>query len=175
MTGTNAHGQAQHARPAGDPRAATWFDRGLAAGAAVMLAAVLAALARGIDEWDRVPGVVWLHLGTIMVGLALTPVMLLRRRGDRWHRLLGWVWCAALFLTALVSLFVKTIDPGHFSWIHLLSVWTMIQVPVIVLAARRHDWRRHRGAVRGMVAGALLIAGFFTFPFGRLLGHWLLG
>jgi hypothetical protein len=23
--------------------------------------------------------------------------------------------------------------------------------------------------------GALLIAGFFTFPFGRLLGTWLLG
>jgi hypothetical protein len=24
-----------------------------------------------------------------------------------------------------------------------------------------------------MVLGALLIAGFFTFPFNRLLGHWL--
>ena len=27
--------------------------------------------------------------------------------------------------------------------------------------------------VRGLVIGALLIAGFFTFPFNRLLGSWL--
>ena len=31
----------------------------------------------------------------------------------------------------------------------------------------------HRGSVRGMVTGALLVAGFFTFPFDRMLGHWL--
>ena len=42
-------------------------------------------------------------------------------------------------------------------------------------AARRHDIARHRKIVRGMVTGALLIAGFFTFPFHRLLGQWLLG
>jgi len=29
--------------------------------------------------------------------------------------------------------------------------------------------------VRGLIIGALLIAGFFTFPFHRLLGHWLFG
>jgi uncharacterized membrane protein len=29
--------------------------------------------------------------------------------------------------------------------------------------------------VRGMVTGALLVAGFFTFPFGRMLGAWLFG
>jgi uncharacterized membrane protein len=33
--------------------------------------------------------------------------------------------------------------------------------------------KRHRRSVRAMVTGALLIAGFFTFPFNRLLGHWL--
>ena len=54
-------------------------------------------------------------------------------------------------------------------------MWTLLQVPVIVLAARRHDVARHRSAVRGMVLGALLIAGFFTFPFNRLLGQWLFG
>jgi uncharacterized membrane protein len=30
-------------------------------------------------------------------------------------------------------------------------------------------------AARGMVLGALLVAGFFTFPFGRLMGRWLFG
>ena len=42
-------------------------------------------------------------------------------------------------------------------------------------AARRHQHARHRAVVRSMVAGALLIAGFFTFPLDRLMGHWLFG
>jgi uncharacterized membrane protein len=45
----------------------------------------------------------------------------------------------------------------------------------MIWAARTHRYAAHRRAVRGMVTGALLIAGFFTFPFGRLLGHWLFG
>ena len=157
------------------PLAPDWLDKALAAGAAVMLAAVLVALARGRANWAEVPAVVWAHLATIVTALALTPVMLLRPRGDRAHRMLGWIWAAAMFLTALDSLFVRLINRGGFSVIHVLSLWTMLQVPLIVLRARQHDWKRHRRAVRGMVIGALLIAGFFTFPFGRMLGRWLLG
>ena len=59
--------------------------------------------------------------------------------------------------------------------IHILSAWVLVQVPLIIWSARRHDVRRHRRAVRGMVIGALLVAGFFTFPFGRMLGQWLAG
>ena len=151
------------------------FDRVLAYGAVAILAAMIAAIVRGRAEWGAIPTLVWPHLATIATALALTPVMLLRRRGDRLHRRLGWIWAVAMFLTAFDSLFIRLINRGGFSIIHILSVWTLIQVPVIVLAARRHDIARHRSAVRGMVLGALLIAGFFTFPFDRLLGHWLFG
>lgn len=151
------------------------YERFLAWGAVVLLAFVLAAIARGAPEWSRVPAIVWLHLVTIMVALALTPIILLRRRGDRQHRRFGRWWAGALFLTAFLSLFVQTSHPGHFSFIHLLSLFTLVQVPVIVWSARTHQVERHRRSVRAMVTGALLIAGFFTFPFNRLLGHWLLG
>lgn len=151
------------------------LDKALAAGAALLLAVVLVALVRGRAEWGEVPGIVWVHLATIVTALALTPVMLLRPRGDAAHRMLGWIWAGAMFFTAFDSLFVRLINRGGFSVIHLLSLWTMLQVPLIVLRARKHDWKRHRSAVRGMVIGALLIAGFFTFPFGRMLGQWLLG
>lgn len=153
----------------------TNFDKLLAAGATVMAVILALAIARGQDEWHRIPAVVWFHLATIAVAMVLTPVMLLRRRGDRLHRRLGWVWAAAMFLTAIDTLFIRGINRGGFSFIHLLSIWTIIQVPVIVMAARRHDAARHKSAVRGMVVGALLVAGFFTLPFGRLLGDWLLG
>ena len=78
-------------------------------------------------------------------------------------------------LTALLSFNLRVINPGGFSFIHLLSAWTLIQVPIIVWTARTHNVVRHRRAVRGMVIGALLVAGFFTFPFGRLMGNWLFG
>jgi len=173
------HGDAGTIEAAPAPRIHPWapeaFDKVLAVAALVLLGAVLAAIARGADEWGRVPAVVWAHIGTILVALVLTPAMLLRKRGDRPHRVLGWTWATALFLTALISFWVRTINPGGFSLIHLLSLLTLVQVPLIVFHARRHDWKKHRTAVRGMVTGALLVAGFFTFPFGRLMGAWLFG
>lgn len=150
-------------------------EKVLAGAALLLIAAVSVAIAKGQYQWHLVPGIVWLHIATILIALALTPVMLLRRRGDRLHRRLGWIWCAALGGTALISFWVRTINPGTLSWIHILSAWTLIQVPLIVWSARTHNVKRHRTSVRGMVLGALLIAGIFTFPFGRLMGQWLFG
>ena len=151
------------------------IDRILSAAAILLFAAAVTAIARGSADWARVPGVIWLHLATVLLATALTPVMLLRRRGDARHRLLGTIWVLAMLSTAIVSLFVHVSGPGRFSVIHLLSLWTLVQVPLIWWTARTHRVARHRRAVHGMVIGALLIAGFFTFPFHRLLGTWLFG
>jgi len=151
------------------------LDRLLSFAALVLLAFVAAALWRGRGEWDAVPGFVWGHIATIVAAVLLTPVMLLRRRGDRLHRRLGWLWVSAMALTALLTFGIRGINQGSLSLIHILSAWTLVQVPLIVWAARTHNHRRHRNAVRGMVVGALLVAGIFTFPFDRLLGHWLFG
>lgn len=149
------------------------FERFLAVGAIVLLAAVLAAIVRGHARWGEANLPIWLHLGTIMIALALTPTMLLRPRGDRLHRRLGRIWVAAMIATAALSFVVRNVNPGGFSFIHILSAWTLVQVPIILFSARAHNVIRHRRAVRGMVFGALLIAGFFTFPFNRMLGAWL--
>lgn len=149
------------------------FERFLAIGAGILFICVIVALAKGYAYWGRIPLNLWGHLGTMIVALALTPLMLLRRRGDRPHRLLGRVWVAAMILTALISFTIRDAADGSFSFIHILSVWTLIQVPLIWWTARNHRVDRHRMAVRGMVFGALLIAGFFTFPFNRMLGQFL--
>ncbi len=168
MTATDALAPATYAGP-------DRLDRILGLGALAMLAAVFTALIRGRAHWGEVPWFVWLHLATIIPALALTPLMLWRRRGDSGHRALGYVWCAALFVTAVDSFAIRAIHPGHLSLIHVISAFVLYQIVAIILAARRHDHARHRGAVRGMVIGALLIAGVFTFPFGRMLGRWLAG
>ena len=166
---------AEQTRAAPKSLAPDTFEKILAVGAVTLLGFVIAALMRGHAEWHLVLRLIWAHLATMIVALALTPVMLLRRRGDPLHRALGRIWAGSMVLTALLSLFIDQINAGHFSIIHVLSVWVLIQVPVIVISARRHNVKRHRRSVRGMVTGALLIAGFFTFPFNRLLGHWLFG
>jgi uncharacterized membrane protein len=156
-----------------NPFAPTNFERVLGLASLALLLCVILALAKGHATWPLVPTTIWLHLATIMIALALTPVMLMRPRGDIWHRRLGWLWAVAMVATAVDSFFVHVSNPDGFSIIHILSVWTLIQVPLIVQSARTHNMVRHRRSVRGMVIGALLIAGFFTFPFDRLLGQWL--
>lgn len=155
------------------PLSADRFEQLLAAGAMILLAFVVVALAKGMPYWGKIPATVWAHLGTMIVALALTPVMLLRRRGDRPHRVLGTIWVAAMLLSALISFSVRNANHGNFSFIHILSAWVVIQVPFLWWSARTHRVAQHRGSVRGMVLGALLIAGFFTFPFNRMLGQFL--
>lgn len=149
------------------------YEKMLAVAAGILLAVILAALAKGSAFWHAVPLVVWAHLATVLAALALTPVMLLRPRGDAAHRVLGTVWVAAMFATALESFLVRTSKQGHLSFIHIISAYVVIAAPLIWWTARTRRIRTHRRQVRGMVTGALLIAGFFTLPFGRLLGQWL--
>jgi uncharacterized membrane protein len=157
------------------PLAPDALEKGLAAGSVLLLSALLAALFRGRAEWDHLTLSVWLHLISIAGALILTPILMLRRRGDRTHRKLGWVWAALMFGTAVISFNIRFNTPGQLSWIHLLSVLTILLVPSIVFTARRHKIKTHRNFARGTVIGALLLAGFFTFPFERLLGRWLFG
>lgn len=149
------------------------YERVLSVGAVILLIAVATALYKGRSHWSSVPSNIWAHLITILIAVALTPFMLLRQRGTTSHRQLGWVWASGMVLTALASLLVRNANHGGFSIIHMLSIWTLFQVPLIIWSARTHNLTRHRRSVHAMVTGALLIAGFFTFPFDRLLGHWL--
>ncbi|OYU14744.1 MAG: hypothetical protein CFE37_09700 [Alphaproteobacteria bacterium PA4] len=149
---------------------------------ALLALAALLAIARGRPQWGLVPPLVWLHLVSILTATVLTPLLLMRRKGDGRHRQLGSVWASAMLVTAATSLAFATGAPrgwgvftGDFSLIHILSVIVLIQVPRTVLAARRHDRNAHERGIRGVVIGALLIAGFFTFPFERMLGSWLFG
>lgn len=153
----------------------TWLDQLLAGLSAVMLAFITAALLRGMEEWARLPANIWFHIVTIIIALSLTPIMLLRFRGDRLHRTLGYIWLVSMVSTALVSFTMRSINQGAFSFIHILSVVTLYVCYKLVRNARAHDPIGHRREVRGIVMGALMIAGFFTFQFDRLMGRWFMG
>ena len=145
----------------------------LSAGSLIMLAAMMTAVWRGRDEITTVPITYPLHFGTLAIALALTPVLLLRVKGDRLHRSVGYIWIAAMVTTAIDSFFIRDLNDGGFSLIHLLSILTIVVSWRIVSAARRGDHAAHRKHVHGIIIGALLVAGTFTFMFGRLFDVWL--
>ena len=151
------------------------YERLLAIGSILLLATVLAAIARGSAHWEEMPAIVWFHLLTIVTALALTPLLLLQRRGTRLHRRLGRAWASTMMATAIASLFVRGMNHGGWSPIHILSVITIVGVPAAVWRARLHDVSGHRQSMRILITGALILAGVFTFPFDRTLGRWLFG
>ena len=150
-------------------------ERLIGAAALALLLVVAVAVARGAPHWASVPGSVWLHMLAATTALALSPALLWSQRGTPRHRVMGYLWVAAIAFTAAASFAVQQIRPGHFSLIHLLSAWTLLMLPMVVVYARRGQHSRHRQAVRGLIIGALLIAGAFTFLPSRILGHWLFG
>ena len=101
--------------------------------------------------------------------------MLASRKGRTFHRVAGWTWVAIMTTVAVSSIFVRTINPGHFSWIHGFTAFTLLSLPVGVIAAKRHKVSTHRGTMMGMFIGGLVIAGLFTFVPGRLMFQMFFG
>ena len=115
-------------------------------------------------------GVVWAHLGSVMMALPIGIAQLLLPKGTFRHRTMGYIWVGLMLFTALVSFTIHTINPGGLSPIHIFSVLTLITAPNIVWQARRHNVAKHQRAVLTLMLGALAIAGLFTFLPGRALG-----
>jgi uncharacterized membrane protein len=122
------------------------------------------------------PAVIQLHAFAALAAFALGAVQLSAPKGTIPHRVFGWVWAALMLAVVLSSIFIHTIRLwGPWSPIHLLSIFTLIMLPLAVLHARRHQVKRHRRAMTGLFAGALVIAGIFTFLPGRIMHEVLFG
>lgn len=121
------------------------------------------------------PLAIQLHVAGAMTAFVIGCVLLAGVKGSGLHKRLGWTWVVAMALTAFSSLFIRTINPGHFSFIHLLSGWTLIALPMGIAAIKRGKVRQHARNMTGMFVGGLLIAGLFTFMPGRLMWRVFLG
>ena len=103
-----------------------------------------------------------LHLSTAVVALVLGAVVLASSKGTRRHKLLGRVWVGLMVLVAASSFWIG------FSWIHLLSAWTLISLACAIWFIRRGNVRAHRGFMIGTFLG-LAGAGLGALAPGRML------
>jgi uncharacterized membrane protein len=108
------------------------------------------------------------HLAVAVLAVVLGTTVLLRRKGDRTHKSVGWAWVCLMLAAALTSLFIQARD--RFSVIHVFSVVVLVMVPLAVLHIRRKRVRAHRYTMISVFAG-LIIAGAFTLLPYRMLGE----
>lgn len=114
--------------------------------------------------------VIQLHAFTAMAAFALGVVQLAAPKGTPRHRAMGWLWVLLLATIAVSSFWIHQLRMiGPFSPIHLLSIFTLVMLPLAVLAARRHRIPQHRRAMIAIFFGALVIAGVFTLVPGRIM------
>jgi uncharacterized membrane protein len=110
-----------------------------------------------------------LHLISVLIALGIGIALLIGVKGSRLHRTLGYTWVAAMMIGAVSSLFIRIINHGALSYIHLLSGWTIVALPMGVAFARRHMARRHARMMTGIFTGGLVLAGALAFMPGRLM------
>ena len=97
-------------------------------------------------------------------------------KGTLPHRTVGWAWATLMMLVAGTSLFIHTIRMwGPWSPIHLLSLFTLVVVPLAVWRARRHEVRSHRQAMIWIFTLALVVTGLFTLAPGRIMNKVVFG
>lgn len=113
-----------------------------------------------------------IHLVTVVPAIPLGAYVLLAKKGGTRHRRLGALWLALMLVTATSTIFIRDVNDGDFSFIHLLTLVSLISIPRAFFAARRGDIVAHRRHVLIFYTSALMIAGFFTLMPGRTMWQW---
>ncbi len=129
-------------------------------------------LAPLLDAAPAIP----LHAFAAMAAFLLGVVQLAAPKGTLPHRTVGWIWVALMAFVAGSSFWIHQIRlVGPWSPIHLLSIFTLVMLPLAVWKAHTHQVREHRRIMILMFAGALVIAGLFTIVPGRIMHQVLFG
>lgn len=123
-------------------------------------------------QWELLaaaPAIIRLHIAAAMGAFLIGSAILIGVKGTAMHKAMGWSWIVCMGTTAVSSLFIKTLNPGHWSYIHFISGWVIIALPMAVVAIKRKNVAMHRRLMTGLFVGGLVIAGAFTFVPGRLM------
>lgn len=118
------------------------------------------------------------HVATACIALVVGPFAIYRKRRDRLHRVLGYVWVLAIAMTALSSFLIEaSVLPIAFGMgaIHLLSIWAFWTIWFGVQDARAGRIASHRSRMAGLYWQGLSIAGVLTLLPGRALNDALFG
>lgn len=126
------------------------------------------------------PPAVIIHVFTVVPAFFIgTWLIFFSRKGQRFHRAIGYVYLVLMTITAIAALFIHeipAIDVFHgFGPIHIFSIITLSGVVGALRGAWSHNIAQHKRAMLGVYIGGLLIAGSLAFLPGRLMHTLVFG
>jgi uncharacterized membrane protein len=117
-----------------------------------------------------------IHALAALSAFALGIFQFAAPKGTTRHRITGWIWVGLMATVVVTSFGIHEIRMwGPWSWIHGLSVFTAVMLPLGVVHARRHRVKQHRATMIGLFVGALIVAGTFTLLPGRIMHDVVFG
>ena len=116
-----------------------------------------------MDGWTPLVGA---HAAAATLALVLGAAQIARRRyGDRLHRWTGRAWVVLMLLVSGSSFWIRGMVPGGFSWIHILSVVTVVSLVAAIVAVRRGDVVTHAVSMLSTYAGMIgALVGVLAVP-----------
>ncbi len=124
--------------------------------------------------------VIAVHMTAAISATIIGPFAMWARLGmktrPKLHRAFGYAWVTMMLVTAVSAIFIRSglgFNLYGFSPIHLLIPLTFFSLIGAFRFLAAGNIQGHRKTMISLYIGACLIAGFFTFVPGRLLGDML--
>ena len=122
-----------------------------------------------LDAFFNASPVIVIHAIAAFAALGLGTAMFVRKKGTKSHKVIGRMFALLMALVALSAIFIRNINDGNFSFIHIFVVLTFTALFQTFYHIRNGNLAKHKSAVKGLFFGALLIPGFLSFLPGRLM------
>ena len=113
-----------------------------------------------------------LHLSAAVAALLLGILVLVQAKGTYRHKLIGRFWVVLMFTVAITSLWIRDLNEGASSGIHLLTALTVLSLIVGIRAIRKGYVEAHKRFIIGTFIG-LCGAALGTLLPGRLIPTFL--
>ena len=119
--------------------------------------------------WQSGP-VISTHAVAAVIALFIGAVQLVLPKGIPLHRGTGAVWIILMTIVAITGFWINELRQfGPFSWIHLLSILTLVVLVRSIMFARSGRIIAHRMSMIILYFLGLVAAGVFTLLPGRVM------
>ena len=125
-----------------------------------------------IEYFTEASLAIQIHILVAVGAFFLGGTILVMRKGTPGHKMAGRMFGALMIVTAITAIFIRQINNGNFSFIHIFVPITFIGMYQIVSSIRKGEVKRHKKHVRNMYFGALMIPGLLAFLPGRTM--WMM-
>lgn len=125
-----------------------------------------------LEYFTQASTAIQIHIVVAMGALCLGALMFIRKKGTPSHKMIGRIFAILMFTTAASAIFIRQINDGSFSFIHIFVPVTFFALAETFWYIRKGNLKGHMRAVKGLFFGALLIPGALSFLPGRTM--WML-